>query len=219
MILVFDLDDTLYDERTYVMSGFAAVACMLHARFGWPEASSLAFMKRELAARGRGAIFDRLLTERGALSKALVRACVRTYRDHVPSIRLYPAAERVLRQLDGPLYLVTDGHKVAQQRKVEALDLDRRFRKCFITHRYGIKNAKPSVHCFALIAKLEQCGWSDIVYIGDNPAKDFVNLSPLGVHTVRVLTGQHKTVIAKPGYDARHTIPDLRALPKLLGGL
>lgn len=219
MILIFDLDDTLYDERTYVLSGFAAVARMLQARFGWPEASSLAFMKRELAARGRGAIFDRLLAKHGALSKALVGDCIRTYRDHVPTIRLYPAAERLLRQLDDPLYLVTDGHKVAQQRKVETLGLDRRFRKCFITHRYGVKNAKPSLHCFALIARLEQSGWSDMAYIGDNPAKDFVNLSPLGVHTVRVLTGQHKTVIAKPGYDARHTIPDLRALPKLLSGL
>lgn len=219
MILVFDLDDTLYDERAYVMSGFAAVAGMLRRRLGWPEASSVAFMKRELTAQGRGAIFDRLLEKHGVPSRALVRACIKTYRDHTPTIRLYPAAERLLRQLDGPLYLVTDGHKIAQQRKVEALGLDRRFRKCFITHRYGVKNAKPSVHCFALIATLEQCGWADIAYIGDDPAKDFVNLSPLGVHTVRVLTGQHKTVIAKPGYDARYTIPDLRSLPKLLSGL
>ena len=51
MIIVFDLDDTLYDERTYVMSGFAAVAEMLHDRFGWPVAASLGFMKRELQAR------------------------------------------------------------------------------------------------------------------------------------------------------------------------
>jgi putative hydrolase of the HAD superfamily len=219
MILVFDLDDTLYNEQTYVMSGFAAVAGMLNQRLGWSETASVAIMKRELAARGRGAIFDRLLEKHGALSKALVRACIKTYRDHTPAIRLYPAAERLLRQLDGPLYLVTDGHKIAQQRKVEVLGLDRRFRRCFITHRYRVKNAKPSVHCFALIATLEQCGWADMAYIGDNPAKDFVNLSPLGVHTVRVLTGQYKTVIAKPGYDAKYTIPDLRSLPKLLNGL
>ncbi len=219
MIIVFDLDDTLYDERTYVMSGFAAVAGMLHDRFDWPEAASLGFMKRELQAHGRGAVFDRLLEKHGALSRDLVQACVRTYRHHRPAIQLYPAALRVLRKLDGPLYLVTDGHKIAQQRKVEALGLERRFRKCFITHRYGVKNAKPSPHCFALIAKLERVGWSDLVYVGDNPAKDFVGLTPLGAHTVRVLTGQHKGVIARPGFDARHTIPDLRRLPELLNGL
>lgn len=219
MILIFDLDDTLYDERAYVLSGFAAVARMLQERFGWPEAASLSFMRRDLAAHGRGAIFDRLLETHGARAKSLVEACIKTYRHHVPAIALYPAAERLLGQLDAPLYLVTDGHKVTQQRKIEALGLDRRFTRCFVTHRYGIRNAKPSVHCFGLIARLERCGWSDLVYVGDNPAKDFVNLSPLGVHTVRVLTGQHKSVIAKPGFDARHTIPDLRGLPKLLNGL
>ena len=219
MILIFDLDDTLYDERTYVMSGFAAVAHMLQERFGWPQAASVASTKRTLATEGRGAIFDRLLQERGIPSKTLVEACIKTYRHHVPKIQLYPAAGRVLRQFRGPLYLVTDGHKVTQQRKIEALALDRRFTRCLITHRYGIRNAKPSIHCFGLIAETERCDWSDMVYVGDNPAKDFVNLSPLGVQTVRVLTGQHKHVIAKPGFDARHTISDLRGLPKLLNGL
>ena len=101
---------------------------------------------------------------------------------------------------------MTDGHKIAQHRKVEALGLDRWFRKCLITHRYGVKNAKPSPYCFALIAKLERVGWSDLVYVGDNPAKDFVGLTPLGARTVKVLTGQHKGVIAKPGFDAGYTI-------------
>jgi putative hydrolase of the HAD superfamily len=219
MILIFDLDDTLYDERTYVMSGFAAVAAMLHERFGWPESASLAAMKRELASHGRGAVFDRLLESRGVLSRKLVQICIKTYRHHRPAIQLYPAASRLLPKLAGPLYLVTDGHKIAQHSKVKALSLDRWFRKCFITHRYGVRNAKPSPHCFGLIARREQAGWRDLVYVGDNPAKDFVGLTPLGVTTVRVLTGQHKDAIAKPGFDAKYTISDLRRLPELLSGL
>ena len=51
-----------------------------------------------------------------------------------------------------------------------------------------------------------------MVYVGDNPAKDFVNLIPLGMKTVRVLTGHHKDVVARPGFDAEITIPDLDQL-------
>ena len=31
-----------------------------------------------------------------------------------------------------------------------------------------------------------------MVYVGDDPNKDFVNLNPLGMKTVRVLTGRFK---------------------------
>ena len=42
MILVFDLDDTLYPERTYVESGFKAVADSLAQKFGF-DADALRF--------------------------------------------------------------------------------------------------------------------------------------------------------------------------------
>ncbi len=55
-----------------------------------------------------------------------------------------------------------------------------------------------------------------MVYVGDNPSKDFVNLTPLGVHTIRVLTGAHRMASAKPGWDATHRITRISALPSLL---
>lgn len=56
----------------------------------------------------------------------------------------------------------------------------------------------------------------DMVYVGDNPAKDFVSLTPLGVLTVRVLTGAHSETRARPGHDALFAVPDLDALPGVL---
>jgi putative hydrolase of the HAD superfamily len=53
-------------------------------------------------------------------------------------------------------------------------------------------------------------------YVGDNPAKDFVNLNHLGVHTIRVTTGEHAAVVAKAGYDAKHTISSLNELKIIL---
>ena len=217
MILVFDLDDTLYDESRFVESGFRAVARFGTQQFGWDEQESLAQMMGTLAREGRGAVFDRWLAAHGKHGKALVAACVRTYRHHKPALSLFPAAASLLPTISArPLYLVTDGHKIVQANKVAALGIAPLFRKCFITHRYGIRHAKPSPYCFELIRRREQADWPELVYIADDPSKDFVGLNPLGAQTVRVLTGRHRHVTAKPGFEARHTIPDLSTFPALL---
>jgi putative hydrolase of the HAD superfamily len=214
MVIVFDLDDTLYDESTYVKSGFRAVAAMLAREHGvdavWAYRRMLAILRRE----GRGRVFDRILAEAiGRASQRAVQACVSAYRLHRPSIRLSAPGDAALRRhRDQPLYLVTDGNKLVQARKVEALGLARRFRRVFITHCYGRAAAKPSLHCFERIRQLERCAWSELAYVGDNPAKDFVALNTVGALTVRVLTGGHAAAVAAPGYDARLTLRHLGQL-------
>jgi len=216
MVLIFDLDDTLYPEISYVQSGFSAVAEALELRYGWHAGDSISHMTEVLGTQGRGAVFDSLLETRGALTKRSVQTCVALYRHHTPRIALHPEAEAFLRQWPSQLYLVTDGHKVAQANKVEALGITPLFRRVYITHRYGVKYAKPSPYCFDLIRRAECCEWSDLVYIGDNPAKDFVSLNVLGCTTIRVLTGEHQSVIAKPGYDGHYRINSLQDLEPLL---
>lgn len=220
MVLIFDLDDTLYDERIYVESGFRAVAEFGRSSFGWDGEASFRFMLDVLDREGRGAVFDRWLEAHNSYSKKLVRACLRCYRGHTPRLWLNDEARTLLPQLkDHPLYLVTDGHKIVQQRKVEALGIAPLFRRIFITHRHGVRNAKPSTYCFERIRQLESCRWPDMTYIGDNPAKDFVNLNRQGAHTVRVLTGVHRSAQAAPGYEAQHRIAHLGCFLPLLSKL
>lgn len=221
MILIFDLDDTLYDERSYVDSGLRAVATYGADEFGWDAGEAFRFMTEVLERAGRGRIFDAVLERHGLLTRGRVEALVKVYRHHKPSLTLFPAAQRVLDRYrdQAPLYLVTDGHKIVQSNKVAALGLWQIFRRVMITHRFGIRHAKPSTYCFERIRALEGCAWADMVYVADNPAKDFVNLNRKGMPTVRVLTGQHSAVPAKPGFEARHRIPDLDALPAVLEAL
>ena len=216
MIPIFDLDDTLYPERSFVESGFRAVAMDLQQLFGWPAEASLDHMLTTLSDEGRGAVFNRLLDAHSVLSAKHVRHCVNTYRHHQPKIQLAPAAHRLLDALTTRPYLVTDGQKVVQHNKIEALGIESRFNRIYITHRYGVRHAKPSIYCFELIRKREHCSWSDMFYVGDNPAKDFVNLNQLGVTTIRVTTGEHANVVAKAGFNAKHVISSLDELEILL---
>ncbi|TWI72372.1 putative hydrolase of the HAD superfamily [Desulfobotulus alkaliphilus] len=217
MVLIFDLDDTLYEERTFVLSGLKAVSRFGHDRFGWNPETSFNFMINIFNNYGRGTIFDRWLSYHGTWSKSLVNECIKCYRYHTPNIELNSTAKKILPLLkETPLYLVTDGHKVVQANKVDALGLEAFFKRIMITHRFGLKHAKPSIYCFEKIKASENCSWSDMVYIGDNPAKDFINLNPLGVHTIRVLTGEYSKVIGKSGYEAQYQI---QALDELLVAL
>jgi len=221
MILIFDLDDTLYDERSFVESGLRAVSQFGSEAFGLDAGESFSFMMRALEADGRGRIFDCWLSEYGLKNQRRVADCVKVYRHHQPDItlpKLHRDLLRRLRQLH-PLYLVTDGHKIAQQRKVEALGIAPYFRRVFITHRFGIAQAKPSLYCFEQIKKAEGCDWAQMLYLGDNPAKDFVNLNQVGAVTVRVHTGVHAGVVAKPAFDAAHHIERLIDFEPLLARL
>jgi putative hydrolase of the HAD superfamily len=55
------------------------------------------------------------------------------------------------------------------------------------------------------------------VYVGDNPAKDFVGARALGWRTIRIrrAAGEHSLVEAQPGYEADQEIADLGELRRL----
>jgi putative hydrolase of the HAD superfamily len=218
MVLIFDLDDTLYDEMSFVKSGLRAVAKYGESSFGWDPNDSFNFMYNYLTIHGRIKVFDEWLFHHNHYSAREVGICVKIYRHHHPDIFLYSQAAKIIKKYNNklPMYLVTDGHKITQKNKIIALNLQPRFKKIFITHQYGIKNAKPSLHCFKIIKRLESCQWSKMVYVGDNPAKDFVNLNRMGARTVRVGTGSHSSVQALTGYDGAFKIPNLDFLPHVL---
>ena len=218
MIIIFDMDDTLYDESKYVMSSMDAVAKYLSEKYLFNKEIVFKNSILELETNGRGKVFDAVLKKYGIYSKKEVLKCIGVYRRNIPQIKLFDEASMVLRQLsDLPKYVVSDGNKLVQSMKADALGLDKYFKKIVLTHRYGVKHAKPSSYCFSIIKDIENCEWSDLVYIGDDPNKDFVQLNSLGVRTIRVHTGRFIKQKAKEGFDANYHINDLSELNLVLG--
>ena len=212
MVVIFDLDDTLYEELTFVKSGFKAVAEFLAPILASsPEKLLTELMER--LEKGRGSIFDDVLLNHGQQSKRLVAQCLTIYRLHQPVIQLYPDASQCLERLQNhSLYIVTDGNKIVQANKAKALGVLNKVKKVFITHRYGVKNAKPSVYCFEKIRQLEKTVPENMVYVGDNPSKDFVGLKPLGFKTVRIMRGNYVHLQLGEAYDADKNILSLDEL-------
>lgn len=202
MIIVLDLDDTLYDERTYMTSGFYAVAKHLEVRFSIKADHTYSEMLAELEKSKTG-VFNKVLAKHDLLSKKMIHECLMVYRKHKPNIRLYPDALRFLEEnREVPIYIITDGNSLVQRLKIQALNLDLFVKRSYMTWKKGQAYAKPSPYFINLIAQNEGVKLEEIVYIGDNPEKDFVGIKKLGYKTVRILRGSYKNLNKDVDFEA-----------------
>ncbi len=217
--LVFDLDDTLYDEKQFVSGGFRTVAGYLEDRYGADRQAAYERMRQLLREKGRGKIFDQLLAEKG-LDCSLVSDLVEIYRSHQPSLKLYPDAVSLLRRLQGKVKtgLITDGAAKVQWNKIRALGLDKIMDTIVVTDDHGVDCWKPSPFPYLLVTERLGVRPEDCLYVGDNPEKDFVTAKQLGWHTARVLRpgGMCWEMKKEAEYEAEFSISALDELPSLL---
>lgn len=214
--IVFDLDDTLYLERDYALSGFKAVAERLGDR-RFVDAAWHVFCRGD-----RSRVFDLALPAIGIdLTPALISELVRCYRGHLPTIALAPDAVRFLARwpADRPLGLLTDGFHHSQRNKVAALGLERsRFQPIVFTDAWGRDYWKPHVRGFEAIAAAWDLPPTALVYVADNPAKDFVAPNELGWRTVQVARpdGVHRGNLPVSGGEPQATVRSLDELEAAL---
>lgn len=185
--IVFDMDDTLYPERDFVLSGFQAVAAWASVNLGIDESIGSATLFKLYSEGVRNNTFDRWLTIHGIERTEIVPNLLDIYRQHLPSISPFPDAIDLLKTLaqSYQIGLVSDGYLAVQQRKWAALGLDPFFDAVVFSDSLGRENWKPSTAPFKLV--LEQLNISPrlSVYIGDNPRKDFFGARQLGMYTIQ----------------------------------
>lgn len=216
IIIVFDLDDTLYEELSFVRSGMRVVADYLSPILGLKQSRIYEELIQELHLN-REKVFDRFLLKYRKSNQKLIKNCVSVYRSHEPSLNLFPEARSCLARLqEHPLYIVTDGNQIVQRKKFHSLGLDLLVRRCFFTYAHGLHRKKPSPYCFEKICDLENVLPQSVVYIADNPHKDFVGIKPLGFRTIRVLTGPYAQDKVESAYDAHLSIDNLQSLNEKL---
>ena len=217
MILIFDLDDTLYKEKEFVKSGFKAVSKYLHLKFNLNKKKIFLQLLRILKKNGRGKIFDILCFQLKLKKSLLIKKLVQVYRTHDPKISLNKDAIKILEYCSKlTKYIITDGNYLVQKKKIKSLNIQNYFKKIYYTNFYGIKYNKPSLFCFNKIKKKEKVNWSDLVYIGDNPKKDFLNCNKKKILTVRLMKGEFKNLRVSKHYDAKYKIKTLLMLKKIL---
>lgn len=222
MLIVFDLDDTLYPESDYVRSGFEAVDSWVRNRFGVEGFASCA--QTEFGTGNRTHVFDAVLEKLGLDTSAqTVSELVDVYRTHEPRLVLWDDADQAMNVLSYKydLALVTDGYLAAQRRKVRSLGLDSRLNPIVFSDELGGRSSwKPSSIPYRRMMEITGAAPEICVYIADNPFKDFVTARKLGWSTIRIRRPEqlHWTVSPANDYGADIEISSMLVLPALIDG-
>lgn len=192
--VVFDLDDTLYPEREYVLSGFRAVAEWGATAFGIDAMTGYTQLQTLFDAGVRGDTFNRWLKNNDIIQqddepkaiKIVIEPLLEVYRQHLPSIQPFPEAVALISELTEQyqLGLVSDGYLAVQQRKWAALNLAHYFHGVVFSDKWGRSAWKPSTEPFVEVLHLLNTAPEQAVYIGDNPLKDFLGARQVGMATI-----------------------------------
>lgn len=198
--VIFDLDDTLFAERQYVLSGFRAVAAWLDDRHGVPGGPAFSELRDLFEAGVRHTTFDEWIAARGLTHSLDAGELAEVYRNHSPSIFPAPGVEQLLERLGGRyrLGLVSDGYARVQRAKFEALRLKRHFEAVVFSDELGRAYWKPSPRPFELVTERLSVAASNSVYVADNPTKDFIGARSIGMVTVRLRRPEGVYALAEP---------------------
>jgi putative hydrolase of the HAD superfamily len=187
--ILFDLDDTLYNEKTYVVSGFRAVARDLESEIGMPCDRLVEEMMSILEADGRGRVFDLVLQRHGTHRKERIMELVELYRYHQPDIQPYPDVLPVLEELQRSGYLlglITNGFHVMQKKKVSALGVAQHMDTLVYPDELGSDRWKP--HPAGFLQGIDEIDVSpeNTIYIGNDPVKDVEASREVGMTPVQI---------------------------------
>lgn len=127
-VVVFDLDNTLYDESLYLQAADAAIARRLAADGVASEEAVARTLKEERRRGGRGRLFDRVIAKLD-LEPATMKTMLEVLRtvDVPGGLPLRPWVRRCFEDLRGAgsrLFVFTNGNAVQQRNKVRLLNLD-----------------------------------------------------------------------------------------------
>ncbi|MDI6097462.1 HAD family hydrolase [Actinoplanes sp. NEAU-A12] len=232
LAVVVDLDDTLFPQSAYLYGASRAVG-RAGAAAGLDQVRLSRAVRRQLVAgsdRGgaivagsdRGGAIDRALAAYGIapdLAADLIPALVAAFTAYRPRrLPRYPGALAALTAISSryPVGCLTDGDPVIQRAKLAATGLAHSFATIVITDELGGRTLrKPHPEGLRQVAETLGVRPSDLVVIGDRPARDMAVAAALGARSIRVRTGEYADAPDAPAATA--CVPDLPSAAALLG--
>lgn len=201
-VFVFDLDDTLYQEYSFLESSFRSISSY------YVNFDSCIFEKMIDQYAHQKDVFSFLLDSWPEVISSK-QDLIQLYRNHVPKIELFPGVWDFLskiKTINSKIGLLTDGRSITQRNKIDALGLNGFFDKVIISEEFG--TAKPDMSNYIAFSELNPEG--NFFYFGDNLSKDFVTPNSLGWETICILDNGkniHKQDFSLPDpYLPRHCI-------------
>lgn len=189
--VIFDLDDTLYSEMNYVLSGFSAICEQFPKIKNLNEFLLEGFSKGELAIDY--AIDKAFANSKKNNIKFIKSKMLAIYRNNkCIDLHLYDgvyAALLYFKIKHIKLGIITDGRLESQWAKIKAMKLDEIMDEIIITDELAgnglVENfRKPASIAFEVMSERFNFEYRNMIYIGDNIDKDFKAPKKLGMQAM-----------------------------------
>lgn len=188
--IIFDLDDTLISEDEYIRSGYQYIGKLLENKYQLSNAYEELY---QLYTESSKNVFNRYFEKHNIqYEKKDIIDLVQEYRNHNPKIHFFDDVIPTLLELRNrgfKLGIISDGYLETQRNKAEVLNLHQWFDKIIFTEELGREYWKPHPKAFEMMKEFFDVGFDEMMYIGDNPEKDFYIGSVYPVTTVRINRG------------------------------
>jgi len=189
--VVFDLDDTLISEKSYTFSGFDAVSQILSKDLQ-KTSCEIATELKKLYCKDSSFVFNRLLDNYDfPYNQKYIETIVEAFRLHQPKIEFYSDVMpflAFLKSMKIKAGIITDGYSITQKKKLEQLKASELFEAIIVTDDLGGRDFwKPNPMAFQLMRSKLKVKYSEMIYVGDNPSKDFYISQLHPVKTVKIL--------------------------------
>lgn len=182
-VIIFDLDDTLYEEREYVLSAYHTIDRHLQEEIGTQkdECSKVMTHAFDSGINPFDAL-DTYLKSVGHTQGIDIENLLKIYRFHKPELSLPDDSRATLNALQSAgikMGLITDGRSLTQRNKIAALEIDRYFEpsNIIISEENGCEKDSPNAFTYFVRKYPNAKGF---IYIGDNTSKDFLWPNLLG---------------------------------------
>lgn len=162
-VIVFDLDDTLYNELDFLKSAYKHIAQYLEP-INWKPLYAFMFSSYRCQMNVFEVISDKYKTD--------IKVFIDMYRGHKPDIVLFEGVQNVLNSIknkNGKTGIITDGRSITQRGKIEAFGIVNLIDYVIISDEIGTE--KPDQENFKAITTFNyrKSYW----YIADNLKKRF----------------------------------------------
>jgi putative hydrolase of the HAD superfamily len=194
--VLFDLDDTLYPRRRFVLSGFASVARHLHRLYALDEARIYRTLVHAYRHGSAGQELQACLV-RFNLPETLLPGLVALMRSHRPALRLPASSQSTLQWVrrHSQIGIVTNGFPSTQANKVRALGLLDFVDEVVFATEHGTGRGKPDVAPFLEALERLEVEPRHAIFVGDDEACDIGGAVAAGVRAIRVTRGRVATVV------------------------
>jgi len=192
-LIIFDLDNTLFDEVDYYSATFREISKIISQKFKIRNEEQI-FQEILNEFQSKGSLFPNFfdyIRKMYNLSENYHQIFYGIQKTVKVELNLYDDAVYILdwlKKKEFSLALITNGTIEIQKNKIDLLNLKNKFHYICIARELG--EEKPSTIPYKQTLKIFNIKGDQAIYVGDNPYIDFQGSKELNIMNIRLLRGE-----------------------------